>query len=1617
MRPLVSVSTMPTTHATSEVMHAPAELAALLPSGWSLDFPLVRVRTCGALAVEVVQDLYLDPDGRLQAVYGPPAAELFHIKGMTTALLLLALLSSQPGGFASKDFLTQTLPHLRRSNVLNEEDELEEDGSLARLDNVVSLLRKLLCPPKLLALPGAHKLRKHLVTLVRATPDSGPGYRLAAFPLLWLDVEAMEHYVTHARRLEEQGEDGLEEWRAAYQIGMRGSFLSHEPYSEWADWRRGRMSELLWQSVNAQWRRAVSSGEGASGIDAAVRLLLEFWQAHLTNEDAFRALVDLLGKQERFHLAEECYRQLSEALHQEGRLPHPRTREVMEVLRATQLRRENRRPQPALVSSSSGSLEAEQMAAHGGEKSGQQAASTVGESEAPAERLVAETRHLIGRETWLRGVCQMVQTFPAKKLVILQGPIGVGKSSELTRLADSFQRASSSVIWLPFPADWNSGPEAALDLLLGTWLGACSATSLPAETAREQLIAALLTHLKQQRRPSVVLLDNAECLLEENGTLAPCWEAFLAQFVRSLHQATVFLATKEWHGWSGRNSIFVAETFVPPLSLEESVCLLQRLGLEELPVKQLQAVGVRMAGIPLLLEWTAKLLADPLLINEWSGFDESDEILHAYATPERRTRRLQRLLDDPSLLGTHLACRLTPLLRCIMETRLSPEARRVLERLALATIPLGKSALQVLCPRPALLKELRDASLLAAYTNRVQVLPMVAETVRQQLTPEQRREAEDLIIRAYAHWREQGIEDDQEKAAVTAELIIFDLNRLHLLPAAEQLISSNISLARFGHTLRIARLAFPLLEQNQWHTSLEQECGGTFLRYNLAPVAGQKITTEQCAQAYQPIYDALAQGQVRLQVSTELHIVQRLVLARRNALHFAEAQEILDHTFARHTHLEQTDPHQFASLLVKRAILLGSWSTYAKEQKEEERAQDLREQAITLYRQSIATWKRIEEQGTPGKQSASRYNQAWFLNDLAYYLRQQGRLDEALMAIEQSLALKCAGYTKPGSLAAAYGEKAQILAASGRFREALHFDQLAVKQIQQEALATGNSFVQSEIWVYLAERGQLYLRLGRLEEAQVLFEEASANMSDDRHTYRDLAEAGLAEIQQWRQATAKEQLDWRWSKRYHELIHYDAYQWLTPAAFSPAEWEAWSQLREQAPDTERHKRMEQVTTQSRDREILAALAEGREPHFHFPFLPIEEVRHKIGELRELAAEMSRDEPNAVVRRLYLDAIKENLLLLDLIRAAHDGDPQAYHAANKAMHPAPTPQEMERALTEVARLIALGRQRTDLLEVSEAVFQFLQRIHALLPPVPSSEQVLVPETSNPPTKSQTVSPQAVQSFFDTVMRDYGFDGWRTLIDANTTGPYVESFMKHIVLPARDMSLKEVREMLSHEIECHVFRAVAGEQSRLALLETGTGFYRATEEGLAEYLDRKMKEARGEAAQEFTTGSLQGVLATGLASGVVSSPVTFSQLHRFFEQFLVLQWTVLGLSKTVENARRSAVKSARTRCLRTFRGVPDLTREGITYSHDVLYYRGIQMMLAAAEHNPQVLTHLMVGKVGLQQLEDLAELGITDPPSQPRWLAHDPDLDRYILSFETGDERAQHSSSERRNTQHA
>jgi tetratricopeptide (TPR) repeat protein/DNA-binding SARP family transcriptional activator len=319
------------------------DLAHLLPAGWPQDVPLVRVRTCGCapLRLDVLCD-FEQPASFVGPVYGLPDEATWQATATTTTLALLAYLASQPHCYASQDALAQAL-RPGRQHMSEEEDEDAADAALKRPENVVSLLRRLLFPPALRSLPEASQrvLRHLLVRRVKASQESGPGYILAPSPLLWLDVEAMEAHCKQARTLEQFGESGLSEWQQASLIGLQGVFLPHEPYSEWATWRRGRVKELLWQSVEAQLQALAQGDEQQRGTDASLSLLTSYWQVDETNEDAFRLLAEHLGKLERFQQTEECYQQLCLALERAGREPHERTEQVMEFVRTRQIQRQS----------------------------------------------------------------------------------------------------------------------------------------------------------------------------------------------------------------------------------------------------------------------------------------------------------------------------------------------------------------------------------------------------------------------------------------------------------------------------------------------------------------------------------------------------------------------------------------------------------------------------------------------------------------------------------------------------------------------------------------------------------------------------------------------------------------------------------------------------------------------------------------------------------------------------------------------------------------------------------------------------------------------------------------------------------------------------------------------------------------------------------------------------------------------------------------------------------------------------------------------------------------------------------------------------------------------------
>jgi tetratricopeptide (TPR) repeat protein len=1229
----------------------------------------------------------------------------------------------------------------------------------------------------------------------------------------------------------------------------------------------------------------------------------------------------------------------------------------------------------------------------------------------PPRPLLAETRHLVGREAWLSTVMHAVQDEKARKLIVLQGPMGIGKSSELHRLASHFLREDHppyKVIWLSLlPVERSDGSEACLDMFLGTALAELAApSSTPTLPSLEVRVASVLAQLERGSQPVVLLVDNAEGVLTDEGILAACWEHFLAQFLRCQHKATIILATKEWPGWSGRERLFVTEIIIPLLTVETSVLLLQHLGLEVVPVQHLRAVSERVGGIPLCLEWVAALVQDPLLLDDWREFDSDEESRGHPQDGSGVTQRLLRLLDDPSLLRGHLATKLKPLLDRIIEKRLSAEACSLLQLLAVATVPLGKPALQVLSQRPRPLKELRDASLLVAYPHRVQLLPMVASAVYQQLTPEQVKEQEEQLIHALTIWLDAGAFHESEQGAVITELAMLLLKHHQLLEAAQLLTCYGWLSFNLGQAPRLATIVSDIKQRFDWQATEDNECGGLLIHYLLAPYLGKPIDTEKRAIDYRRMYDAVVAGKVVLWPTVDIAVTSTLMLSAMNELRFEEAQGLLEACTQRLAPRLPSMQDQQVSVLEKRAWLCTRWCEYAEEQGEVQKARTLRDQAITLYRQCIALLSTDEKLSTLDNTTRKR-RLARDLNQLGYHLNRIGCFAEALPVLEQSIALKEVGYLQFGSLAATYGEKAEALAGLGRFQAALSFDEKAFVEVQRCA-NLGHTSSQEEVWIYHVNRGRLYLRLGRIAEAEQLLLEALPHIHARRRMYRMFAQDALGEIEQWRLTTTapQYQLDWRWVERFRALASYDGHWWLAHAGlFTEEEQGQWDHLFAHELDDTTKEQLGKVLVQSRQRELAAAVAEQREPCLRYPAIDIAEVRQRIADLLQLDAEISQEEPNAIVRRLYHGAIEEEVNFLRLIEATHEGDSEKFWEYNRRLDPEPTSEEMDETLYQVKRVLWQGLQRPETKDISQRVIQVMrERFHLTLDlsfDIVMTQERQQDDSPPSPPPERVVAPQTAKRFFEAVLRESGYDGWQVKIDPNASGPRVEQGLRYVFLPDSEIALGRMRHFIAHELVGHVARCVNGERSLIGLLGIHTKNSLPTEEGLALYHERQAAGLYGR--ESYDWGTWIGTLATGLASGVVTPPQTFLSLHTFLESFFLLRRLLERWDDDVQTAPEKARRSALLRCLRTYRGVPNLEKAGLCYTKDVVYLRGLLQVESAVAEDATVLDRLAIGVVAMELLPDLQEVGMVAPPQPLRKLATDPDLESYIFSFdETGED---------------
>lgn len=1216
--------------------------------------------------------------------------------------------------------------------------------------------------------------------------------------------------------------------------------------------------------------------------------------------------------------------------------------------------------------------------------------------------LLVESRHLIGREEWLATTVQRLQN-PLQKLLVLQGPVGIGKSSELHRLANLFLHSVSrySVVLCELPPLEQEalGADIALELLLSDILATIGSpyASMPT-TGLPARVKYVLESLSRADQSTLILLDNAEQLLDERGELAPVWKRFFTKFVQTGHHATLVLATKEWPTSFVGETQLIQATSVPAFSQAEGIMFLQRLGLQYIAEEHLEQVVETVGGIPLCLEWVARLVREPMLHNDWADFEEE-------AGSEAM---LTQLLEDGSLFDGQIAQRLQPLLDRLVK-RLSVEASNALRELAVSPLPLGSPALKTLYKNPAPLKELRDASLLVAYPRRVQLLPMVAASVRSQMSAEQIRLAEDRLIEAFTQWLEAGTSSLSEQGMVVTELALLLLKHRRLLDAAELLIVMGWLSSSHGDGYRLATFAFEVMNDGALHTDLATECGGILLRFYLERIRGEKTSRRERAEEFQRLLDFVTEQKVSFKLATTAHLLQHIIFQDIGESRFVQVHELLDTYLAQIDFQSNADVIDMAvPLLNTKARALNAQSEQEEQQGHRNEANRLREEALHVAQQCIDLLRKCFEVANPAKKTRILYRLARVLNRVGYFLVNLKRGEEAVKVLEESIDIKSQGYVQAGSLAMSLSELGQAYELLGKFQDALRYNAAAMEETQRLA-ESGHTTAQGDVYVHLVNQARLLLRVGQLEEAERLVNEALPHIRDSRQVYRYKAQMVLEEISHCRAAAStlgREYLDWRWYERYKLALRYDVFAWLTHSGpFSPEEQNEWDSLRNLHDEQSRIRR-EQLMKASRDREIEIAIREEREPCLMYPAIAIDDVRAHIQALLALSAEIRQQEPNAIVRKLYLEVIEEQVDYLHMVEATYLGDAQAFQEYSRRVHAEPTPEEMEITLGHVLHLIQLGMLQENTAEMSRGLLQDLQRIcsPALLKRLQEKEsqvgQTEQAEPSNDQVQNQRfLSPAVVKRFFEAVLQEYGFSGWHIQLDHAVNNLRIEANVQTLFLPAyKDISVSRVRELLSHELECHILQAEAGKRSPLALLVDGTRNYLTINEGIAVYYDIVMAQVQNQMGKVTNTTIRFGTLATGLASGVLSTPQTFHHLYQLLTQLYLLNRLVFKKEKNLDKAKAEASRLALNRCLRTYRGVPDLTIPGICYPKDAIYLRGYLQLQQAMAADSEVLDHLMVGRFAFECLPDMQELGITVPSIRSQKYAYRPDLDEYILSFD-------------------
>lgn len=395
------------------------------------------------------------------------------------------------------------------------------------------------------------------------------------------------------------------------------------------------------------------------------------------------------------------------------------------------------------------------------------------------------------------------------------------------------------------------------------------------------------------------------------------------------------------------------------------------------------------------------------------------------------------------------------------------------------------------------------------------------------------------------------------------------------------------------------------------------------------------------------------------------------------------------------------------------------------------------------------------------------------------------------------------------------------------------------------------------------------------------------------------------------------------------------------------------------------------------------------PIFEYPFIDLPKIAAHEALLTSLRSELLSKETNPLVVEVYQNHITLDLAKINLLRAVAAGDMVTFQKNCSLLYGDPSIETFQNLLSFLYKKITPLVSGADLTArtLAENLLQKLPHVSAptdrditcSTPEIFFLAQKYATEHFAPLTALVDIHAEKIytapeiQTVFLQGLSTLGFTEWHVVISRSSKSAInTNNQQKTIFIPEkREVDAETLRDLLVHEIGCHVSRQMNGEKLPLKLLSLGLANYDNLEEGLATF----SAQALHENFEDFA--GAERTLSIGLALGLDDTPRDFRDV---FEVLVSYYQLMRHLDPTVDETGDELLLGAREAawlaCVRTFRGTNCHT-PGVCFTKDHIYREGNITAWQIFAQNPAWFPYLYLGKYSPNKASHrklLFELGI-------------------------------------------